>query len=327
MKVSVLVPVYNCEEYLVQCITSLINQTYANIEILICDDKSHDGSRNIIDKISDSRVVKYFNSSNLGNLRTINLLLEKASGQFITFQDADDWSDPARIQKQVEYLIQHQDVYMCGTDYRYINFDGSQEKLYDLPLLHNSIMTFIEEINSPPFCAASCMIRYEVYKTLGGFRSYFDGIGAADFDWHYRIIEKFKVANLPDVCYFYRKNPNSITFNISEDLRKIVSDKIAFFLYQERKLFGLDSLDQNSLEKIDTYISQFLIEYKNNPSLIFKKISISLIHKGQKTRALGYVIKAIIKEPFKKDNYSLLKYWFWKYFIDQSVNSDLIKQI
>lgn len=93
--ISVIVPVYEEEKYLGYCLDSLLNQTYKNIEIIIVDDASKDGSINIINDYAkkDSRIKCFFNEENMGAGPTRNIGISNAKGEYITFVDCDDWID------------------------------------------------------------------------------------------------------------------------------------------------------------------------------------------------------------------------------------------
>ncbi len=104
--VSVIVGSYNSEKTLEKSINSLINQTYENIEILIVDDYSADKS-NIILKTLQKKTNKinlYRNSENIGLTRSLNKLIKLSNGELIARHDADDYSDPQRIAKQVSFM-------------------------------------------------------------------------------------------------------------------------------------------------------------------------------------------------------------------------------
>lgn len=98
-KVSIIVPVYNAEWNLSKCITSLIRQTYDNIEIILVNDGSTDGSLEICKSyaLSDSRIL-VINKPNTGVSDTRNYGIKKASGDYITFIDSDDWVDETYIE-------------------------------------------------------------------------------------------------------------------------------------------------------------------------------------------------------------------------------------
>lgn len=115
-KVSVIVPVYNCEEYIQECITSLINQTWKNIEIIVVDDGSKDKTKDLVKSICaiDSR-VKLFSQNNSGPSIARNYGITKATGKYITFCDADDSLSEDYIKKLVELAItKDYDIVTCG---------------------------------------------------------------------------------------------------------------------------------------------------------------------------------------------------------------------
>lgn len=115
--VSIIITCYNAENTIEMAINSLLNQTYKNIEIIIVDDCSHDKSRNIINKFKDKDNVKIiFNEKNNETYSSRNVALQYCSGDFITFQDADDISLYDRIEKQVTYSIKnkcHINIGLC----------------------------------------------------------------------------------------------------------------------------------------------------------------------------------------------------------------------
>jgi glycosyltransferase involved in cell wall biosynthesis len=92
--ISIVVPVYNSEKYLEKCLVSLINQTYKNIEIIVINDGSTDGSLDIAKQLAkrDSR-VKVYSKKNGGLSSARNHGIEKASGEYIGFVDSDDYID------------------------------------------------------------------------------------------------------------------------------------------------------------------------------------------------------------------------------------------
>lgn len=99
--VSVIVPVYNAEKYLVRCVASIIKQTYNNIELILVDDGSTDMSAHICDSF-DVRVI---HTTNHGASAARNVGIRLADGEFITFVDADDYLEPGAIQTLVDHQI------------------------------------------------------------------------------------------------------------------------------------------------------------------------------------------------------------------------------
>ena len=104
--VSVLMSVHNSENTVNFAIDSILNQTFSNFELLIMNDCSTDKTQIILEKYQnvDSRIKLFNNSTNLGLTRSLNTLIENSNGSFIARQDADDFSLPLRLEKQIEYI-------------------------------------------------------------------------------------------------------------------------------------------------------------------------------------------------------------------------------
>lgn len=105
-KVSVIIPAYNCERYLEQCVQSVLAQTYSNIEVIIVNDGSTDSTGKVAEllKEQDNR-IRVLHKSNSGEGPTRNIGLDLAVGDYILFVDADDWIDPNHIKDLHQSLI------------------------------------------------------------------------------------------------------------------------------------------------------------------------------------------------------------------------------
>ena len=103
--VSVLMPSYNHEEYLPEVITSVLNQTFKELELIIIDDCSKDKSKTIIESYQekDKRIKAFFHERNLGLASTMNDLLSQASGKYIAFIDSDDVWDRLKLENNWKY--------------------------------------------------------------------------------------------------------------------------------------------------------------------------------------------------------------------------------
>ena len=102
-KVSIIVPIYNAEEYLPKCIDSLINQTYQNIEIILLNDGSTDNTQNIIASYKDKRIIA-INKKNTGIADTRNEGIKKSTGEYIMFVDSDDYLELNSIELLIKKL-------------------------------------------------------------------------------------------------------------------------------------------------------------------------------------------------------------------------------
>ena len=114
--VSVIIPVYNCGDYLPRCVGSLTDQTYGNLEIILVDDGSTDDTPEICDRLAetDSRIA-VVHKPNGGVSSARNAGIGTAGGEYITFADADDYVDPGHIEGLLRLIRQHDsDVAVCG---------------------------------------------------------------------------------------------------------------------------------------------------------------------------------------------------------------------
>ncbi|MEK7533777.1 MAG: glycosyltransferase family 2 protein [Patescibacteria group bacterium] len=115
--VSIILPIRNAEKFLLDCIKSLITQTYKNIEIIIVNDSSTDNSRSILRKFRkrDKRIRIIQNKKQYGVTVCLNRGVKKARGEFIAFMDARDVCHRKRLQKQVAYLLANSKTVVVGT--------------------------------------------------------------------------------------------------------------------------------------------------------------------------------------------------------------------
>lgn len=151
--VSVIIPIYNTKEYLDKCIESVINQTYRNLEIILVDDGSTDGSGELCDKfaIRDSR-IRVIHKKNEGLVKARKIGISNASGNLIGYVDSDDWIEPDMYEKLYEGLSSNKaDISMCGRyedtkDYSKEVYHGFGEGFYNKDdLLNNIFPTMITD--------------------------------------------------------------------------------------------------------------------------------------------------------------------------------------
>jgi len=102
--VSILMPAFNSESYINEAIDSILDQTYENIQLIIYDDGSTDGTRALIRDYIDPRVIGIFSDQNYGVVHARNAMIDRAEGKYIALMDSDDIAHPSRIEKQLAYL-------------------------------------------------------------------------------------------------------------------------------------------------------------------------------------------------------------------------------
>jgi len=122
MKLSVIVPVYNTEDYLERCLTSLVNQTLQEIEILVVDDGSTDASLEIARQFQQNypEKLKVFAKENGGQSTARNLAMEYATGEYLGFADSDDWVDTDMYRQLYDAAIkENADIAVCDVEEHY----------------------------------------------------------------------------------------------------------------------------------------------------------------------------------------------------------------
>ena len=124
-KISVIMPVFNAAPFVSAAIGSVLAQTCPDFELIIVDDASTDGSREIIAGFGDERIHKIWQEENLGAAYAKNTGLVVARGEFIAFLDADDIAFPGRLAAQLDFLQGHPDISILGSQITPIDAQGA----------------------------------------------------------------------------------------------------------------------------------------------------------------------------------------------------------
>ena len=134
-EVTVLLPAYNAEKYLVEAVDSILKQTFVDFELLIIDDGSTDNTLNIINSFKDSRIRIVKHAENNGLIFSLNEGLSLAKSKYILRMDADDIALPNRLKVQVDFMNQHQEIAAAGSFYHVIG----REEVQKMPTSNNTI--------------------------------------------------------------------------------------------------------------------------------------------------------------------------------------------
>ena len=311
--ISVLMPAYNAEKYISIAIESIINQTYQNWELLICDDFSTDRTYPIANSYDDPRIKLYKNRENRKKPFAVNLLFQHSIGDLITIHDADDISLPLRFQKIVQFFEKRKDIFMCGHDIERMNEQGVPLGLYRHKKIdYEQIKKDMENDNSDG--DPSNFIRRDVLLGFNGevLRSYFQN--NMDYDLALRVIERYKSTNIPEVLSYYRNVANSISKNVPT-FHKLVTKHITIHLAQQRKTTGRDALecgDWKTIRKLESYYSK---PYILDKTLHFREMSSFFMYCKMYSTAVQYAWLAVRNEPIKLINWRTLQYCLRKALI------------
>lgn len=210
---SVIIPVYNVEEYVGRCVDSVLNQTYKNLEVLLVDDGSKDSSGAICDTYpeKDPR-VKVIHKENGGLSSARNTGMDIASGEYITFLDSDDWIEPDGYEHLMELMQRYQVKLVCGGNYD-VDSETGERTLALCPEKEEVLSTeaFVGRMFLwQGFDSSACDKIYH-RSLLENFR-YPEGRVCEDVPVTYKIAlatDRAALSDRPFYNYFHR--PNSIT--------------------------------------------------------------------------------------------------------------------
>lgn len=205
-KISVILPYYNARVYLKEAVDSILEQTFTDLELILIDDGSDDGSSQIVEPIVDKRIVRMKNETNLGLADSLNRGIDIARGEFIARMDADDISLPSRLKAQIDYMEKNPAVGILSTAYREIDQKGSVVGRQANPKNHNLIAWMF--LFGNPIMHPGVLMRRDCVVEVGGYQ--LKG-PAQDRELWLRLLGKTKFVNLPEELYIKRYHSASVT--------------------------------------------------------------------------------------------------------------------
>jgi len=208
-QISVVVPVYNCAQYIGQAVESIIRQTYRVSEILVVDDGSKDGTREALAQYVPS--IKYFYQENRGEPSARNLGVRNALGEFIAFLDADDLWHPEKLELQMRCFEKHREYGFVYSDMQTFDETGIIEESVkvsrnlDLPSGHIFKRLFKETL----FGSGSVIVKRECFDKVGLFNESL--LVGSDYEMWLRICRHFEVGYVDKPLLLYRQHSNMAT--------------------------------------------------------------------------------------------------------------------
>lgn len=214
-KITVFMAAYNASAFIAESISSILNQTFNDFELLIVNDGSTDDTSSIVEKFNDNRIRLIHNDGNKGLPMTRNRLLALARGKYIAILDSDDIAYPDRLHAQYEFLGEHPEIALCGGHAKIIDENGIiQNRKLIVPTGENVDMALLFH---NPFVNSSTMFKADVFRELNGYK---DFALSEDFDLFVRISEKYPVTNLDKFLVKYRIHGKNITIKRSDEQLK-----------------------------------------------------------------------------------------------------------
>lgn len=258
--VSIIVPSYNHDKYITQCIESIVNQSFSNFELIVVDDGSTDNSRKILSKLKLQHGFKLIFQENKGLSSTLTDVIKNlSSGQYIAMCASDDYWSYNKIEEQVKFLEDHKDHPMCFSKCHYIDkesvkltsqFHYLTEEKFRTGYLFEDI--FLMNYHLP----VSYMFTRKILEELNFFPEY---IYCEDFYMNLKISENYPIGYIDKYLVYYRFEINSAKKNIAI----INSQKEILDSYNTHNLY------QTALKK---WKIRVLNTYSNYPQLKLKLI-------------------------------------------------------
>ncbi len=236
--ISVIVPVYKTEPYLRQCVDSILEQTYRDIEVLLIDDGSPDKCGEICDEYAekDNR-VRVFHTENRGISAARNLGLKEARGEYIGFVDSDDWIEPDMYETLLKRLQESgADIAVCGVWYQSSSVSKTS-KMQDEVLLRDDALKALIEFRLNNY-AWNKLYKCSLFETV----AFPEGINYEDAEiMHMLLSRSNKTALVSAGLYHYRLRQGSITNIFSArnliDYADVHFDRYRFFEEYEPYIF------------------------------------------------------------------------------------------
>jgi len=215
--VSVIMPTYNGERYIEQALLSVLQQSYPQINVFVCDDASKDQTPDLIKQIKaqhDTRNQIHLiqQSKNQWISRNMNTGLEAANGKYVAILDQDDMRiDPDKIAKQVLFLDKHQDHWIVWTNVIINRYGTETNRTY--PILDQNIRSII--LGTCPMLHSSVMYDKALAKTIGWYSESYKY--AMDYKLFLDFMKKSKGANIQDITTYYRRHGNNTSILRSKE--------------------------------------------------------------------------------------------------------------
>ncbi len=302
-KISVIVPVYNVEEYLPQCLDSILNQTFSNIEIICVNDGSTDGSRKILEdyKQKDSR-IKIVDKKNGGLSSARNAGMKVAKGEFYSFIDSDDWIDYTMLEKLYNNITAYNsDISICAVH----QYDETKQQIddsnpyYTLGYFNSTFDNrAFSYKDTKPFLMDVCVMAWnKLYRRslIDEYKAVFpDGLIFEDGPFFFTIFFKTqRVSIVRDFLYYYRINrKNSIIQKAGKKFLNVI-DVAEIMLSKIKDLEDFEDIKYTFFrKKVEDFIyrfehlnpkykASFVKKLKHESSLINEKLFPPSMVKGK----------------------------------------------
>lgn len=247
-KVSVVIPTFNRANTIVRAVTSVLNQTYEDFELIIIDDGSKDNTKEVIAQIQDTRVRYIKSPINRGAANARNSGIRAAKGEYIAFQDSDDEWLPDKLKLQVEAMDgSAPEVGLVYTRFYYEREEGRLEwPPISVPMQQKSGHIFAHLLNYNPVGGPTMLVRKECFQTVGLFDTELRSM--EDYELALRIAKRYQLLLIDELLVKAHVTSGSLSENVMAHVQtsclilKLYKEDIIRYNLLERKLEELRTL-------------------------------------------------------------------------------------
>ena len=301
--ISIIVPVYNVEKYLEECVESVLSQTFTDYELLLIDDGSTDSSGDLCDQIAKRDVrVRVIHKSNRGSSSARNKGVDEAKGEWIIFLDSDDkWADKDGLRRLCDYAMR-KNLDVLRFEYQSMNDDMTvrlPQKVTDKQMCSNKVLSNFELVKygiagewfSVLFLLRREFVDVQRYNTNLSFLE--------DMDFYCRLFatHECRCGYIVDDFYLYRKREGSLSSSFRMDQLKCSFDMCDVFWNQSRQI------EDAQMQQLYVYYSVMMYYwtlqtvasdvYYRDRARIIEKFNLVQVHKNTSARLKIGTIKPI----------------------------------
>ena len=247
-EVSIVIAAYNCGDFILETVSSVINQTFKNWELIIVDDCSTDDTSEKIAALNDNRIriIRLDKNSGLPAAPR-NTGIRAAKGEFIAFLDHDDTWSPEKLQVQIDYLREHPEVALIGSPFIIESLDSRYNNTPTTPKtksLSGNLYKTLLQCNF--FACSSVTVKTSILNNIGFFDEDPLVSAAEDWDLWLRIAKRHKITFIPQTLGFYRMHGSGLSTEIKR-LQRI------FYVIDKHVKNGMLTFQQASKVKANHY--------------------------------------------------------------------------
>lgn len=244
--VSVIMPVYNSEKFIKETVYSILNQTYKNMELIAVIDAPTDHTVDIIESIHDPRMRLFYNSKNKGISYTTNKGIKEANGKYIALMDHDDIAVPDRLQAQVDFLEEHEEIDILGGANCTIDAEGNIVTPTDVPRFNPKYIKALLHFQSAVHNSTTMMRKDFIDKNHLSYKE--NCYGMQDFRFFMESSKVGQITSLNKLLNCWRSHEHNTT-------------KYALTVYKEKRKEAYAQCQKDSLKMTGFVLEEWELEF------------------------------------------------------------------